>query len=188
MNLTEELNEYFPVWQKLNPAQQHLLEHSVQKRRFMKGENVHGSGKSCLGFLIIKTGQMRAYILSEAGREVTLYHVYEREMCLFSASCKMQNIQFDIYVDAEKDTEVLQIPTTIFYSLMNESLPMARFTNDLMATHLTDVMWLIEQILLSGWIRGLRNFFWRKSVMRGVRLFPLRTRPSPRIWERREKW
>ncbi len=114
---------------------------------FSKGENIHGTGDSCLGFLILKSGRLRAYLLSDSGREVTLYYLNAGEMCLFSASCMMRNIQFDIYIDAKEDTDVLQIPAPAFKNLMEKSLPVSRYVNDLMATHLTDVMWLMEQIL-----------------------------------------
>lgn len=147
MNLMAELQEYFPVWKQLTSEQQILLRQSVVERQFEKGENLHGTGKVCLGFLIIKKGQLRTYMISDTGREVTLYHLYDQEMCLFSASCIMHNIQFDVFIEAEKDTTVLQVPAPLYHKLMDESLPIAKYTNDLMATHFTDVMWLIEQIL-----------------------------------------
>jgi len=144
---TAELSEYFPIWKNLTSEQQNLLAESVIERSFVKGENIHGTGKSCLGLLIIKSGQLRTYMISDSGREVTLYHLYDREMCLFSASCIMQNVQFDVFIEAEKETVAFQIPALLYNKLMNESLPVAKYTNDLMATHFTDVMWLIEQIL-----------------------------------------
>lgn len=147
METLEELKRLFPVWDKLSPAEQDALAASVHARRFSKDENIHGTGESCLGFLILKTGRLRAYLLSDSGREVTLYYLNAGEMCLFSASCMMRNVQFDIYIDAEENTDVLQIPAPAFKNLMEKSLPVARYVNDLMATHLTDVMWLMEQVL-----------------------------------------
>lgn len=147
MEILEELKRLFPVWDKLSAPEQNALALSVNPRRFSRGENIHGTGDSCLGFLILKSGRLRAYLLSDSGRAVTLYYLNAGEMCLFSASCMMRNIQFDIYIDAEEDTDVLQIPAPAFRSLMEKSLPVSRYVNDLMATHLTDVMWLMEQIL-----------------------------------------
>lgn len=147
MEILEELARLFPVWDKLSVAERESLAATVHARRFSKGENIHGTGESCLGFLILKSGRLRAYLLSDSGREVTLYYLNAGEMCLFSASCMMRNIQFDIYIDAKEDTDVLQIPAPAFKNLMEKSLPVSRYVNDLMATHLTDVMWLMEQIL-----------------------------------------
>ncbi len=147
MEILEELARLFPVWDKLSAAERESLVPAVHARRFSKGENIHGTGDSCLGFLILKSGRLRAYLLSDSGREVTLYYLNAGEMCLFSASCMMRNIQFDIYIDAKEDTDVLQIPAPAFKNLMEKSLPVSRYVNDLMATHLTDVMWLMEQIL-----------------------------------------
>lgn len=147
MEILEELARLFPVWDKLSAAERESLAPAVHARRFSKGENIHGTGDSCLGFLILKSGRLRAYLLSDSGREVTLYYLNAGEMCLFSASCMMRNVQFDIYIDAKEDTDVLQIPAPAFKNLMEKSLPVSRYVNDLMATHLTDVMWLMEQIL-----------------------------------------
>jgi CRP/FNR family transcriptional regulator len=94
MEILEELARLFPVWDKLSAAERESLVPAVHARRFSKGENIHGTGDSCLGFLILKSGRLRAYLLSDSGREVTLYYLNAGEMCLFSASCMMRNIQF----------------------------------------------------------------------------------------------
>lgn len=67
------------------------------------------------------SGQLRAFILSEDGREITLYRLFERDLCLFSASCMMRSIQFDITIQAEKDTELWVIPAEIYKQVMDES-------------------------------------------------------------------
>ena len=95
----------------------------------------------------MKSGQLRAYILSEEGREITIYRLFDRDMCLFSASCMMRSIQFDVTIAAEKDTDLWIIPVEIYQSIMAESAPLANYTNEIMAARFSDVMWLIEQIM-----------------------------------------
>ena len=60
----------------------------------------------CTGLLLVKSGQLRAYILSDEGREITIYRLFDRDMCLFSASCIMRSIQFDVTIETEKNAQL----------------------------------------------------------------------------------
>lgn len=117
----------------------------------------------CTGLLLVKSGQLRAYILSDEGREITIYRLFDRDMCLFSASCMMRSIQFDVTIEAEKDTEFWIIPTEIYKSIMEESAPVANYTNELMAARFSDVMWLIEQIMWKSLDKRVASFLLEES-------------------------
>ena len=41
---------------------------------------------------------------------------------------------------------------------MKESAPVANYTNELMATRFSDVMWLIEQIMWKSLDKGVASF------------------------------
>ena len=104
-----EFSAYYPIWNKLTGEQQLLLQQHITTREVPKGTLIH-SGMDCTGLLLVGSGQLRAYILSEDGREITLYRLFERDMCLFSASCMMNSLQFDITIEAEKDSVFWVIP------------------------------------------------------------------------------
>ena len=142
-----EFQSYFPIWDKLNKVEQDRISDSLIARKVSKGTVIHNGSMECTGLLLIKSGQLRAYILSDEGREITLYRLFDRDMCLFSASCIMRSIQFDITIEAEKDTDLWIIPAELYQDIMKESAPVANYTNELMATRFSDVMWLIEQIM-----------------------------------------
>lgn len=138
---------YFPIYEKLTSQEQALLSQHARLHTFEKDTMLHNGSNDCLGLVLIKRGQLRAFITSEEGREITIYRLFDRDMCLFSASCMMNSIQFDISVAAEKDTEAWIIPADLYKKLMEQSAALANYTNQLMATKFTDVMWLIEQIM-----------------------------------------
>ena len=142
-----DFQDYFPIWNKLNSNHQKQILSTLTTRTVKKGTIVHNGGNDCAGLLLVKSGQLRAYILSDEGREITIYRLFDRDMCLFSASCMMRSIQFDITIEAEKDTDLCIIPVEVYQSIMAESAPVANYTNELMATRFSDVMWLIEQIM-----------------------------------------
>jgi len=149
--------DYFPIWNKLTAHQQELMTQAVSLRSVKKGEIIH-SGDDCAGLYLVKSGQLRAYILSDEGREITIYRLFDRDICLFSASCMIQSIQFEITIEAEKETELWLIPVYVYKSIMAESAPVANFTNELMATRFSEVMWLIEQVLWKSMDKRISAF------------------------------
>ena len=155
----------FPIWNKLTKPQQDRLLTGLVTKTFKKGTVIHNGSADCTGLLLIHSGQLRAYILSDEGREITIYRLFDRDMCLFSASCMMRSIQFDINIEAEKDTELWVIPTEIYKSITEESTPVANYTNELMATRFSDVMWLIESILWKSLDRRLAAFLLEEAAI-----------------------
>ena len=138
---------YFPIYEKLTSEEQASLARHARLHTFEKDTMLHNGSNDCLGLVLIKSGQLRAFITSEEGREITIYSLFDRDMCLFSASCMLNSIQFDVSVTAEKDTEAWIIPSDLYKKMMEQSAALAIYTNQLMATNFTDVMWLIEQIM-----------------------------------------
>ena len=158
--------EYFPVFDRLSGAEQEALLDSVILRKIGKGTVIHSGSDDCLGLLVIRAGQLRAFMLSEQGREITVYRLFDRDMCLFSASCVMNSIQFDISIEAEKDTEAWLIPIAIYKDLLERSAVVANYTNEVMSSRFTDVMWLMEQILWKSFDRRLAGFLLDRFTLR----------------------
>ena len=160
-----DIKNYFPVWDKLNDDQKNKIEKAAILRKFSKGDILHNGSSDCSGLILVKSGQLRAYINSEDGREITIYRLFEYDICLFSASCIMNSIQFDITIMAEKDTESIVIPSDIYKSIMEESAPLANYTNEIMASRFSDVMWLIDQIMWKSFDKRLAEFLINESVI-----------------------
>ena len=153
-----EFKEYFPIYDKLTRDQQLRLSAAAALRTIAQGTLIRAGSDDCLGLLLVTSGQLRAYINSEDGREITVYRLLERDMCLFSASCIMRGIQFDIYISAEKDTCAWLIPADVYRSLMDNSAAVANYTNEVMAGRFSEVMWLLQQILWKSFDRRLAAF------------------------------
>ncbi|MCQ5129768.1 Crp/Fnr family transcriptional regulator [Butyricicoccus faecihominis] len=141
------LDTYLPFWNRLTEAQQRLLQNAAREERYPARAVLHNGSADCIGFLLVTSGQLRAYLLSEDGKELTLYRLFERDICLLSASCMLRGIDFDITVEAERDTVVWHIPPETYKRLMDQSLAVAAYTNELMASRFSDVMWLMDQVM-----------------------------------------
>ena len=158
---------YFPIWNKLNPGQQERISAVSQYQKIKSGTVLHDGSPECLGMLLVKSGQLRAYILSDEGREVTICRFFEMDICLFSAACVMPNMQLNIIVEAEKDSEIWVVPACLYKNLMDESLPIANYSHDLITNHFSDVMWLMEQIMWKSFDKRLAAFLLEESNLEG---------------------
>ena len=163
-----EIANYFPIWDKLTPAQQQRIASTTILHTVSGGTLLHDGGPDCLGLLLVKSGQLRAYMLSEEGREITISRFFEMDICLFSASCVMSNMQFAVFIEAEKESEVYVIPACLYQNLMDESLPVANYSHNLITNHLSEVMWLMEQIMWKSFDKRLARFLLEESAVEGT--------------------
>ena len=163
-----DFQSYFPIWNKLTASQQERILSSLMERKISKGTVIHNGSMDCTGLLLVKSGQLRAYILSDEGREITIYRLFDRDMCLFSASCIMRSIQFEVTIETEKDTELWIIPAEIYQSIMEESAPVSNYTNELMATRFSDVMWLMEQVMWKSLDKRVAAFLLEEMSIEGT--------------------
>ena len=166
-----DFSSYFPIWNKLTPTQQQILERNAVLRKVDKGTVIHNGTViyngtvECTGLLLVRSGQLRAYILSDEGREISLYRLFDRDICLFSASCMMNSIQFEITIEAQKDTTMWVISADTYQRIMKESAVVANFTNEIMATRFSEVMWLMEQIMWKSFDKRLAAFLLEESTL-----------------------
>ena len=158
-----ELAQYLPIWDKLTDTQQKKVAEAADYMKVKKGTHIHDSSADCLGLLLIRSGQLRTYILSEDGREITLNRLFDYDVCLLSASCVMPDMQFNVMIEAEKDCEFWSIPACLFKNLMDESLAVSNFSNNLMSSHFSELMWLMEQIMWKSFDKRLAAFLLEES-------------------------
>ena len=163
-----DIANYLPVWNKLTKEHQQQITNTISTRSIKKGTIIHNGCKSCVGVFLILSGQLRAYILSDEGREITLYRLFDRDVCILSAPCMMRSIQFDIIIETEKDSELLLIPVETYKRIMEESAPLANYTNEIMASRFSDAMWLIEEIMWKSLDKRVASFLLEESSIEGT--------------------
>ena len=161
------IGNYFPIWNKLTDSQRKRIEDVAEFRKVKSGTVLHDGSPECMGLLLMRSGQLRAYMLSDEGREVTISRFFEMDICLFSASCVMPNMQFDIFIEAEKDSEIWIIPACLYKNLMDESVVVSNYSHDLITGHFSEVMWLMEQIMWKSFDKRLAAFLLEESSIEG---------------------
>ena len=168
-----EFAEYLPIWDKLTTDQQHRIAQVIRFHQAKKGKQIHDSSSECLGLVLIKSGQLRTFILSEDGREITLSRLFEYDVSLLSASCVLPDMQFNVMIEAEKDTEFWSVPACLFKNLMDESLAVSNYANSLMSGHFSELMWLMEQIMWKSLDKRLAAFLLEEARLEGTNVLKI---------------
>ena len=160
-----DFTEFFPIWDKLTPQQQEQIKEVIEYRKVKKGTHIHDSSAECLGLVMVKSGQLRTYILSETGREITISRLFEYDVSLLSASCVMPDMQLNVMIEAEKDSEFWSIPACLFKNLADESLAFSKYTQSLLSGNLSELMWLMEQIMWKSMDKRIADFLLQESAI-----------------------
>ena len=163
--MNTDFSDFFPIWNKLSEQHRQRLLDAAEIRSAKGGTVLHNGSMDCLGLLLIRSGQLRVYTLSSEGREITLYRLFDMDTCLFSASCVMPDIQFEVIIEAEKDSEFYILPSCLFKDLMEESAPIANYANQLISSRFSEVMWLMEQIMWKSFDKRLAAFLLEESAL-----------------------
>ena len=163
------LERAFPFWETLTEEQRALLEQNTVPVSYAREEAIHHGSLDCIGVLLLQTGRMRVHLLSEDGRDVTLYRLQAGDVCLLTASCILREITFDVFVDAEEPCRAFLIPAPVFRRLTGESLPAQLFEYQLLAARFSDVMWAMQQILFLSFDKRLAIFLTDELARTGSR-------------------
>ena len=166
MNMERTLTQ-LPFWSSLTEEEMETIRRSAFVRHYEKGAFVHSCDNECLGMLFILSGEIRTYLLSKEGREITLFRLYPKELCVLSASCVISQITFDTHMTAGMDTEVLIIPANVIATLKEKNLYVRCFLYELATKRFSDVMWTMQQIMFKGLDQRLAEFLLAEAERTG---------------------
>ncbi len=149
--------EIFPFWENLNAEDRNFICQNSLALTYPKGTHIH-DGNECSGVIFVKSGCLRVYILSDTGKEVTLYRLYSGDMCMLSASCVLQSITFDVFIDAEENSECYVISGPAFANISERNKDIKIFALETAVSRFSDVMWVMQQILFMSMDKRLAVF------------------------------
>jgi CRP/FNR family transcriptional regulator len=173
INCAELFTRHFPFWDKLSGTEREEFCRQTSFAVYQKGQNIHGNAGHCTGAIFVKSGVLRAYMLSDEGKEITLYRLYPGNICMLSASCVLQSITFDVYVDAEVPSEVHIINSGAFAKLIDTNVYVENFALKVATERFSEVMWAMQQILFMSFDRRLAVFLLDELAKTGGDLIAL---------------
>ena len=156
--------EYFPFWNSLSEDDRKKLCENTTEEFFEKEQPLHGN-MQCSGLYIVQTGRLRIYILSEDGKEITLYRLNPGDFCMLSASCVLQSITFEVFVEAEAPGTCYRISASAFGDLTERYPQVKIFALETAVERFSDVMWVMQQILFMSMDKRLAIFLLEESQM-----------------------
>ena len=161
--LTNLLQTTFPFYSSLSDTDKNTLIRSSQYVKFSKADNVH-NGNDCTGVILVLKGSLRLYMLSDEGKEITLYRLFAKDMCMLSASCVLSAITFDVFVDAEEESECVVIGGCALEDISNRYKEAKIFVLETALSRFSDVMWVMQQILFMSMDKRLAIFLLDESA------------------------
>ena len=164
--LIELFEEAFPFWNQLSQTDRDTLLRSSQHTYFKKGTNIH-DGNECTGVILIKSGSLRLYLLSEDGKEITLYRLFPGDICILSASCVLNSLTFDVFIDSEENSECIVVGGCAYEDITRRIPDVKIFTYEAALSRFSDVMWVMQQILFMSMDKRLAIFLLEESSKTG---------------------
>lgn len=152
------VSQVFTFWDKLNDNQKKSILDNTVPVQYQKGTTIHAGDNDCVGVLIIKKGELRIYMLSDEGKDITLYRLRDGDICTLSASCILRNITFDVNIDAETNCDVLLLDAMFYNELCSQNIYAENFSQKVIIERFSDVMWTLEQILFMSFDKRLAIF------------------------------
>ena len=157
LEMCELFSKNLPFYDKINDTERAAILRSSQYVRFKRGANIHDGGE-CTGVILIKKGTLRVYIISEDGKEITLYRLFTGDLCILSASCVLETVTFDVFIDAEEDSECVVVGGCAFEDIARRLPEVKIFTLETALARFSDVMWVMQQILFMSMDKRLAIF------------------------------
>lgn len=162
------LKHVLTFWPRLSREQEEILLSNTQYLHCSAGETIHSASHECAGVLVVHRGELRTYILSEDGRDITLYRLVPGEVCVLSASCILSSITFDVHIDTEKDSGIFLINPIAFANLISQNIYAENFALHRGMERFSDVMWAMEQILFMSFDKRLAVFLIDETAKTGT--------------------
>lgn len=167
-----DANTPFPLDKYLSEDDRRLVASHLRTEDVRAGTVLFDSS-SCKGVLVILSGIVRVYILSESGREITLYRLFENDLCTLSVSCIMGTMPMQAMIKADTDCRIATLSNDIFAGIHKKSPEIQNLMLTTMNARLNDVMWVVEQVAFRGMDARIGEY--------------LLSRPSPVIYSTHEE-
>ena len=159
MDIKEDLfKKSITVWNRLSYEEKNFLIDNSKILCCKKGNTLHKGHDECLGLIIVKKGKIKAFSSPDGDKQITLYRLNKNDICLFSASCVMKDATFEIFLECEEDTEILILPTEKYQHIIEKSMVLSNFLNNILLSRLSDIMWILEQVVFQSLDKRLAQY------------------------------
>lgn len=171
--MNEWIGQVLPFWKDLTETQKQMLRMHTAEEKYEKGVLLHIDGGECAGVQIVKEGQVRVYITSPGGGEITLYRLVEGDVSILSASCMMKGMDISLDMMMESDAVLCTIPKDVYKKLNGANAAVKDYTMEMVSERFSDVMWLFNQYVFSNAASRLAGAILEHMALAGTEKFAI---------------
>ncbi len=167
------LEKSFSFWDKISDLEKEALMENISDIKYEKGTCLSGSDDSCAGVFLIRSGTLRVYMLSEDGKDLTLFRLNPGEICILSASCVLKLIRFEVLIEADTECRILVVNANFFSDLAARNVWVENFSYKVAAERFSDVMEAIQRIFFLSVDKRLANFLLEEIERNNTNVVPV---------------
>ena len=167
MGANINFEEIYPFFNKLNDTERDYFTRGTRLREFSAGDLIHQPDIKCEGIIYMLSGTLRVYMLSDDGREITLFRQGPGEHCVLSASCVIDAISFEVFIESETDTTMYITDAPVVRKVSNSNPYLNIFTQELALEDFSEIMWTLQQVLFFSVDRRIAGFLLKESESTG---------------------
>lgn len=167
MGANINFEEIYPFFNKLNDTERDYFTRGTRLREFSAGDLIHQPDIKCEGIIYMLSGTLRVYMLSDDGREITLFRQGPGEHCVLSASCVIDAISFEVFIESETDTTMYITDAPVVRKVSDSNPYLNIFTQELALEDFSEIMWTLQQVLFFSVDRRIAGFLLKESEKTG---------------------
>lgn len=160
----EELLKKMSFWSRLQEEEQTILIQNAKILDYKAGDAVYSGGTQCLGMMLVLQGTLRTYLLSDEGKEITIYRLRQGDVCVLAASCILSAITFDVEMEAQTDASLLLLPAWVLSKLQDENVYVENYIYKEAAKRFSDVVEALQQMMFLSLTQRVASFLLDESA------------------------
>lgn len=128
-----------------------LLELTLKTRgttvKFPEGKTLFSEGDPCANFLVVKSGQIKVFKISEKGREIVLYRVAPDNLCVLTTSSLLAGSTYPANGITETAVEAVALDKAAFDRLIVESQPFRELVFQSLSSRFSTFVEKIDEVV-----------------------------------------
>lgn len=159
------LKKAFPFVSELGDKQSEFF-HLLFHQKLEPGMILLDENQSCAGVILVLSGSIRIYKLSDEGKEITLYRIGRGETCVLTVACILGtgDVAFPVAASSEQVSDVVFIPIDLFKKFFYEIPAVQKFFFTSMSAKFYSLLGLLENITFKKTSDRLIDFLITKTA------------------------
>lgn len=153
-----DFTQKIAFYEMLSEEEKKLVRENVLIKEYRKNELVHSCTGACLGMIYVIEGCIRTSIVSEEGRELTLFKVGAGDTCVMSAACVLHEIRLGSAMTASENTTVLVLNAGALAKLVSGNVAVKSYCYEIATKRFASALFVLQDIILLRFDQRLAKY------------------------------